>query len=473
MAADLYLSVGVEGGSSLKAGSGQRISETIDKIMANINKKPHKVTITADISKEAIRKSLSTAVKEVNDTKKPITITVKEFKADGAIKGLKTKLNKVIDNLSLEKGVSITLNASELGEIKDDAVEAARQVDKALAETQQKVLRDQQKATDAIRSRMMKSRMDTGDEYKEQDRSYIDWLARINVLKKANAAISDEQLQGLIKENEIVRDNLLVIEAIARLERERAEKSDVAAPIDEKLIGQGISLRNQLEKSINDYTAAKFGKSHGEYAEIQGLSDEILKLNEEYRAHEITQKQYKKRLDEIRTRYRELTGEIKKNNEATKTFSQRIAGLAEKFATWFSLSRVIMGIVSNIRQMITYVTSLDTAMTELRKVTDETSDTYLKFFDEAIVRAKQLGATVTDTISATADFARLGYGIGDAAELADAALVYKNVGDGIEDVATASESIISTMKAFGVEANQAMLIVDKFNEVGKMCPSVQ
>lgn len=44
--------------------------------------------------------------------------------------------------------------------------------------------------------------------------------------------------------------------------------------------------------------------------------------------------------------------------------------------------------------------------------------------------------------------------------------MYKNVGDGIEDVSQASESIISTMQAFGIEAENAISIVDKFNEVG-------
>ena len=49
--------------------------------------------------------------------------------------------------------------------------------------------------------------------------------------------------------------------------------------------------------------------------------------------------------------------------------------------------------------------------------------------------------------------------------MAESALVYTNVGDNV-DVETGSQSIISTMKAFGVEANNTMSIVDKFNEVG-------
>lgn len=43
--------------------------------------------------------------------------------------------------------------------------------------------------------------------------------------------------------------------------------------------------------------------------------------------------------------------------------------------------------------------------------------------------------------------------------------MYKNVADGIKDIGDASSSIISTVKAFGLEAKDAMSIVDKFNEV--------
>ena len=125
-----------------------------------------------------------------------------------------------------------------------------------------------------------------------------------------------------------------------------------------------------------------------------------------------------------------------------------------------------MRLYQALQQMVGAVIEVDTAMTELRKVTEESEITYSKFLETAVTRSKQLGATVADTVTASADFARLGYSLDEAAQLADAAIIYKNVGDGIEDITTASESIISTMKAFGVEAENSMLIVDKFNEVG-------
>lgn len=139
---------------------------------------------------------------------------------------------------------------------------------------------------------------------------------------------------------------------------------------------------------------------------------------------------------------------------------------AKKELQNLSLSKIFMQAIQYSKQMLQQVRDIDTAMTELKKVTDETDATYASFLEGASSRSKELGATIADTVTATADFARLGYSIEEATNLADSAIIYKNVGDGISDISEASESIISTMKAFGIEAEDAMSIVDKFNEVG-------
>ena len=118
-----------------------------------------------------------------------------------------------------------------------------------------------------------------------------------------------------------------------------------------------------------------------------------------------------------------------------------------------------------IQEMIAAVTRLDTAMTELKKVTDETDATYETFFSNAATQAKQIGTTMSNYISSTADFARLGYSLEDSEELATVASVYFNVADGISTIDEASQSVISTMKAFDVQVNESMGIVDLFNEV--------
>ena len=134
---------------------------------------------------------------------------------------------------------------------------------------------------------------------------------------------------------------------------------------------------------------------------------------------------------------------------------------------WALATSMIMGAVKAVKDMAENVKRLDAELIELKKVTDLTRAGYEAIIDEAAVSARVIGAKLSDTIRAEADFARLGYDVaGQAQSLAQAALVYQHVGDGIRDISEASESIISTMKAFGIEAENAMGIVDEFNEVG-------
>lgn len=157
---------------------------------------------------------------------------------------------------------------------------------------------------------------------------------------------------------------------------------------------------------------------------------------------------------------------LKDAGKEGKTTGQALRAAYEKFGGWMLVTKSLTSLIRGFKAMLDNVVSIDTAMTELKKVTSETDVTYDSFLTKASSRAKQLGTTISDVVTATADFARLGYGIDDASRLADAAIVYKNVGDGIEDINQASESVISTMQAFGIEASNAMVIVDKFNEVG-------
>ncbi len=163
----------------------------------------------------------------------------------------------------------------------------------------------------------------------------------------------------------------------------------------------------------------------------------------------------------------EVVAEKTKNN--TSTIGQFVDQLKNKFKSIAQYLISMAGyqeIIQQVRKGITYVKEIDSALTELKKVTDETDETYEKFLDTASKVGSEIGSTIADFTDATADFARLGYSISEATELAKAASIYKNVGDGIDSVAQATESIISAMKAFGIEAEDSMGIVNRFNEVG-------
>lgn len=133
-------------------------------------------------------------------------------------------------------------------------------------------------------------------------------------------------------------------------------------------------------------------------------------------------------------------------------------------SSYVTANMVFHFVKRQLRDMVNEVTAVDTAMTELRKVTEATDAEFEAFAISAGQTGRTLGASVSDVINATSTFSRAGYNLPDAEELGRIATLYKNVGDGI-DIDSASESLISVMKAFNIEAEDSIRIIDKINLV--------
>lgn len=171
-------------------------------------------------------------------------------------------------------------------------------------------------------------------------------------------------------------------------------------------------------------------------------------------------------IDKLRMKEAQLEAQSERLGLTTETLAGKFSRL---FKEHFQTAAVMAGIhltQQGFQQVYQNVVEVDTAMTELKKVTDETDSTYSAFMQTAIQQSRDLAASISDTVSATADFARLGYTLDEATDLSKAAITYQHVGDGISDISEATESIISTMKAFNIEAKDSMSIVDRFNKVG-------
>ena len=110
------------------------------------------------------------------------------------------------------------------------------------------------------------------------------------------------------------------------------------------------------------------------------------------------------------------------------------------------------------------VYEIDTAMTSLYKVTDETKKKYSQFLDFASASAYKLGRSISSLVEQTANWVKLGFSIDEAAKLAETSSIYANVGEVDDD--TAISDIVAAMKAFNIEAQDSIAIVDSLNKLG-------
>lgn len=221
---------------------------------------------------------------------------------------------------------------------------------------------------------------------------------------------------------------------------------------------QAIIRISNLQSQLHDYLE-KFPKVEKKLSsQVTALRDGLAAPNASRNVKELSQQ-----MAELRAR--------------AKSMGLETENLIDKFENLFGQHLSTMITMAALHKMqealgVIYqnVVDIDTAMTELRKVTNLTSEEYDKFMDRASIQAQKLGVSISDIINSTADWSRLGYSPEDAENLATYSTLLRNVGDGIDDVNTSSSYLISTLQGFGLLASDAEDIVNKIDAVANTQP---
>ena len=345
----------------------------------------------------------------------------------------------------------------------EEAAKAAENEAKKTEELQRKaaktsamdVLRPQKKAAEASMEKMYAGGFDA-DEVSRLAEEYQKYIDALNNLKSGATPVTPEAVENVKAMGDAVLDSTKKLLDSADAHEKNADAADRDAQ---------QALR--VEKSVADLSRQITAQLHN----IPGLADSdigarLKEILEELSGGNVDSS----RLRELTTEWSKLKLEIEQTRTNGAGFFGTFTNGLRSIVGFAAISTVIHKIVNEIKQMVAAVKEIDSAMVELKKVTDMTSAGYDAFYKNAVNASQRIGATVSDTINATADFARLGYNTNEALELAQAALTYKNVGDGIDNVGQATESLISTIKAFRLESTDAMMVIDEFNEVGKWLP---
>lgn len=296
---------------------------------------------------------------------------------------------------------------------------------------------------------------------KEMLNNITDWETEMQRIARDNPRASQTALDEFnrnaaqFRQASTLEEQTRLYNEAARARRQYAEAVRDQSAIDVQAaqqLARSTNLNN-LKSQISDYlrNTPKLQSNQTFYQQMLGLQHRAAQPDADFSA--------------LQNRFADLRAQIKALGLDTETLGHRLGRLFKDHVNTAIVMAGLHLIQSTFREIYQSVLDVDTAMTDLKKVSSATSQEYSKFLDTASNRAHDLGATVSDVIDATSEFSRLGYNLQESTQLADAALMYKNVSE-YTNVTDAAQSIVSTMKAFDIEADNVQSIVDKFNEIG-------
>lgn len=262
-------------------------------------------------------------------------------------------------------------------------------------------------------------------------------------------------------------------------------KTRANQPFDESNYQEIISLNDKLQKELiessNEY--AKLQSATKGYVSVQqrlskantilawnqknsGATKEAIANNEAYikSLRNLSVQMTKMEFNDISKGFKDTEISMRGIHKLGASLKDQLSQAAHSFTQWLSVSSAVMLLLNQLRKMPKAVYEIDTAMTNLYKVTDETEQKYTQFLDSANSSALKLGRSVSSLVEQTANWAKLGFSIDDASKLAEISSIYANVGE--VDDNTAVSDMVTAMKAFNIEASDSITIVDSLNRLG-------
>lgn len=247
--------------------------------------------------------------------------------------------------------------------------------------------------------------------------------------------ITEEDLQSIAKYKSNIEDATRAITSMTAAEK-----------------GSTSLSRDKLFNKIGDYMKKNSGLSKQFRVELQKLQKQLTMRGANANVSDLTDEFLK-----LQIRIREAGEEGKKFWDVVK--EKAWYGAASQIGMAFGVNDIIR----YGQNAINVVRELDTAYTEMRKVSDETEQSLKNYQKTTFDTADAVGTTAMQIQNSTADFMRLGEAMDDAAESARTANILFNVSefDNIED---ATSALISMQQAY--KDLDKITIVDKLNEVG-------
>ncbi|MBN1075973.1 phage tail tape measure protein [Clostridium botulinum] len=275
-----------------------------------------------------------------------------------------------------------------------------------------------------------------------------------------NKKISNENLTDKEKEISLTNQQIGLQE---QLNQSKAKKIDS----DTKQIEQTTNAYKEEQKQVEfliqnkikllEIQKQSLTRTNGKDFDISGIDEYIAKLKN---LDDISLKDLRNEFKNIDTGIKEM----KENALSSESAFSRLSNSLRGIGIYLDIGDVVRGVTNGFRDAKDAVIELDTSLTNLKKVTNETESTYQQFLNTAHNIAMEFGSQSDKVIQATESWAKTGESLRNATELAKNTMVMTKVGD-VSDIGKAQEYMLPALQAFNVEAGKSLELVDKYNNL--------
>lgn len=223
-------------------------------------------------------------------------------------------------------------------------------------------------------------------------------------------------------------------------------KSVTAAKKEQDAVDKSITANMRLRQKADNLSLSMDSWMSKNTAAAKNFGGQIENLKAQLMSCDAVQ------FNNIQNQFKKIQTQAELAGKTGLSFGDKIKAQFSKLGTYFGVSSVMLAGMQGIREAFQNVLDVDTQLTELYRVTDLTSQQYSDVYDKLTVSAKEYGSTLTDLISATADWSRAGFDADTAAGLAEVTAVYQHISD--LDYDEASENLLTAYKGFESELKE-------------------
>jgi len=451
----------------------------LNKQIKEIESKLKEIKLKVNFDSKNINSNVKSKMKDVETTVKNTSKKIKIFDENQLNKdfiGVKDIVNRIQKTFSKLGDTKIAIGKNAKGEIQSVTAEVTKAngvIEKFkynLGEIQKGgrkyagFVSGGSKVTDntaQIAERQLQAAQKTNSAIEKQNQSRIRAENKINEIQERNLR-NREAREAQATQRESQRRQRLESSTNERWQRNLIQREAREAQVARRTAQVATNTSNQLglfQQQQNLRATSLTGGAAGRFVDNTALEQfrrSVASLTRDT-------PNLRNRMAELRLEFQRINSSAQNASRSSLNLGESIRQAAIKFPLWMGIATVFMQITNQVRDSIKYIYDMDTALTELSKVTDFSAERLDNMRQSALELGKQLGHSSVDVMKSMAEFGRVTKDPEAIKQLAKTATMASNVTS--MTAQEAAKALNSTMISFKMNATDSMKILDQWNEI--------